>query len=106
MPSRLHAVFKGKMRTYAQWWAGSPDDLGRPEVSPGLGDLSGLPRALMFYGTRDLLAPGCRLLVRRAAAARWDLTAVETPGLIHVYPLLPYLPEARVAFKQTVEFVR
>jgi acetyl esterase/lipase len=24
--------------------------------------------------------------------AGWDLTAVETPGLIHVYPLLPYLP--------------
>jgi acetyl esterase/lipase len=60
----------------------------------------------MFYGTRDLLAPGCRLLVRRAAAAGWDLTAVESPGLIHVYPLLPYLPEARVAFEQTVEFVR
>ena len=99
-------LFKGKMRTYAQWWAGSPDDLGRPEVSPGLGDLSGLPPALMLYGTRDLLAPGCRLLVRRAAAAGWDLTAVETPGLIHVYPLLPYLPEARVAFEQTVEFLR
>ena len=97
-------LFKGKMRTYAQWWAGS-DDLGRPEVSPGLGDLSGLPPALMFYGTRDLLAPGCRLLVRRAAAAGWDLTAVETPGLIHVYPLLPYLPEARAAFVQTVAFL-
>ena len=99
-------LFIGKMRTYAEWWAGSPEDLGRPEVSPGLGDLSGLPRALMFYGTRDLLAPGCRLLVRRAAAAGWDLTAVEMPALIHVYSLLPYLPEAREAFRQTVEFLR
>jgi acetyl esterase/lipase len=99
-------LFKGKMRTYAQWWAGTPEDLGRPEVSPGLGDLSGLPPALMFYGTRDLLAPGCRLLRRRAAEAGWDLTAVEERGLIHVYPLLPYLPEARKAFARTVEFVR
>jgi acetyl esterase/lipase len=99
-------LFKGKMRTYAQWWAGTPEDLGRPEVSPGLGDLSGLPPALMFYGTRDLLAPGCRLLRRRAAEAGWDLTAVEERGLIHVYPLLPYLPEARRAFARTVEFVR
>ncbi len=99
-------LFKGKMRTYAQWWAGRPEDLGRPEVSPGLGDLSGLPPALMFYGTRDLLAPGCRLLRRRAAEAGWDLTAVEERGLIHVYPLLPYLPEARKAFARTVEFVR
>jgi acetyl esterase/lipase len=99
-------LFKGKMRTYAQWWAGTPEDLGRPEVSPGLGDLSGLPPALMFYGTRDLLAPGCRLLRRRAAEAGWDLTAVEERGLIHVYPLLPYLPEARRAFARTVAFVR
>ena len=24
----------GKLQAYAEWWAGSPDDLGRPEVSP------------------------------------------------------------------------
>ena len=46
------------MQAYAEWWAGSPDDLGRPEVSPGLGDLAGLPPALMFFGTRDSLWPG------------------------------------------------
>ena len=28
-------LFLGKLATYAAWWAGSPDDLGRPEVSPG-----------------------------------------------------------------------
>jgi epsilon-lactone hydrolase len=44
--------------------------------------------------------------VRRAAAAGWDLTSVEMPDLIHVYPLLPYLPEARQAFRQTVAFLR
>src|SRR6478735_6846741 len=59
-------LFIGKVHAYAGWWAGTPDDLGRPEVSPGLGDLTGLPPALMFCGTRDLLVPGCRLLVRRA----------------------------------------
>ena len=36
-------LFKGKMRTYALWWAGSPEDLGRPEVSPGLADLPNSP---------------------------------------------------------------
>ena len=86
------AVHRASCTRTPQWWAGSPDDLGRPEVSPALADLAGLPPALMFYGTRDLLAPGCRLLVRRAAEAGWDLTAVETPGLIHVYPLLPLPP--------------
>lgn len=99
-------LFLGKLRAYADWWAGTPEDLGRPEVSPGLADLAGLPPTLMFCGTRDTLAPGCRLLVRRAAAARWPLSYVEVPDLIHVYPLLPFLPEAREARAAMLEFLR
>ena len=79
----------------------APSDLGRPEVSPALGDLAGLPPALMFCGTRDTLMPGCRLLARRAAEAGWDLTYVEEPGLLHVFPILPFIPEARQAWRQT-----
>lgn len=99
-------LFLGKVKAYARWWAGSDADLTRTEVSPALGDLSGLPPALMFSGTRDLLVPGCRLLVRRAAEAGWDLTYVEREGLLHVYPLLPFIPEAREARHQTVAFLR
>ena len=94
-------LFLGKLRAYAEWWAGSADDLARPEVSPALGDLRGLPPALMFCGTRDTLVPGCRLLARR-----WDLTYVEEPGLLHVYPILPFIPEARDAWRRTAEFLR
>ena len=99
-------LFLGKLRGYAEWWAGSADDLGRPEVSPALASLNGLPPALMFCGTRDTLAPGCRLLAARAAASTWELTYVEVPDLIHVYPLLPFVPEARVAWRQTLGFLR
>ena len=60
----------------------------------------------MLYGTRDLLHPGCRLLARRAAEAGWDLTSIEEPDLIHVYGLLPAIPEARRAFGQVVDFLR
>ncbi|MFN8195526.1 MAG: alpha/beta hydrolase [Nocardioidaceae bacterium] len=95
----------GKLHAYARWWAGSEQDLGRPEVSPALADLDGLPPGLLFYGTRDLLAPGCRLLARRAAASTWDLTAVEEADLIHVYSILPTLPEARRALARTLEFL-
>jgi len=99
-------LFIGKMQAYAGWWAGSPEDLDRPEVSPALADLSGLPPALMFFGTRDSLAPGGRLLTRRAEEAGWALTSVEEPGLIHVYPVLPFIPEAGLAWKKTLEFLR
>lgn len=98
-------LFLGKLHAYADWWAGSAEDLGRPEVSPGLAELDGLPPTLMFSGTRDTLAPGCRLLARRAADSAWDLTYVEIPDLIHVFPLLPGLPEARAAWRQTLDFL-
>jgi monoterpene epsilon-lactone hydrolase len=98
-------LFIGKLRAYAEWWAGSVDDLGRPELSPALADLTGLPPALVFCGTRDLLVPGCRLLARRAGEAGWPLTYVEAPGLIHVYPLLPFVPEAAKAWRQTLGFL-
>jgi epsilon-lactone hydrolase len=98
-------LFLGKLHAYAEWWAGSVDDLGRPEVSPALGDLSGLPPALMFCGTRDTLMPGCRLLTRLATEAGWELTYVEVPDLIHVFPMLPFIPEARRAWRQTLEFL-
>lgn len=99
-------LFIGKLRAYASWWAGSEEDLGRPEVSPALADLSGLPPALMFCGTRDTLMPGCRLLASRAREAGWDLTYVEEPDLLHVYPILPLVPEARRAWQQTLDFLR
>lgn len=99
-------LFLGKLGVYAEWWAGGPEDLARPEVSPALADLSGLPPGLLLYGTRDLLAPGCRLLTRRAREAGWDLTVTEEPDLIHVYGLLPGAPEARRAFAQTLTFLR
>ena len=98
-------LFLGKLHAYAGWWAGSPEDLGRPEVSPALADLRGLPPALVFCGTRDTLMPGCRLLARRATEAGWALTYVEVPDLIHVFPLLP-VPEARRAWRQTRAFLR
>ena len=99
-------LFLGKLEAYAEWWAGSVDDLARPEVSPALGDLTSLPPALVFCGTRDTLMPGCRLLERRATEAGWDLTYVEVPDLIHVFPMLPFIPEARRAWRQTLGFLQ
>ena len=92
-----------RLRLFGQWWAGD-DDVTRAEVSPLNGDLTGLPPALMWCGTHDLLQPQCRLLADRAAAQAWDLRYVEEPGLIHVYPILP-VPEARRALAELTDFL-
>jgi acetyl esterase/lipase len=91
-----------KLRAYGEWWGGGqPPD---PDASPLLGDLTRLPRTLLLCGTRDLLVPQARALARRAAEAGADLTYVEEPGLMHVYPLLP-VPEARRAWSQVAAFL-
>lgn len=95
-----------KLLAYARWWAGSPEDLGRTEVSPTLADLNGLPPGLVLAGTRDLLLPGCRLLADRAAASTWDLTYMERPGLVHVFGIMPVIPEAAQAFDYTLKYLR
>lgn len=94
-----------RLDVLARWWAGDPDDLARPEVSPALGDLGDLPPTLMLCGTRDLLMPGCRLLADRGAAVEWPLTYLEAPGLVHVFGLLPGIPEAARAWRHTVDFL-
>lgn len=92
-----------RLRLYAQWWAGG-DDETRPELSPAYGDLTGLPPTLMFCGTLDTLYPQCRELAARGLAQGWELTYVEEPDLLHVYPLLP-IPEARRALETTLDFL-
>ena len=89
---------------YAGYWAGSAADLGRPEVSPGLAAVTGLPPTLMLCGTRDILFPACQELADRAAMRGWECTFVVEQGLMHVYPLLP-IPEAKKAFRQVVDFL-
>ena len=97
-------LFLGKIRLYAQWWAGA-DPLDSPQVSPGLADLTDLPPALMFHGTLDTLAPACRALVTRAEAAGWELTSIEERDLLHVYSIFPLVPESRRALRRILDFL-
>jgi acetyl esterase/lipase len=92
-----------RMRLYAEWWAAGEDQT-RPELSPLYGDLTGLPPTLMFCGTLDTLYPQCRELADRGRTQGWDLTYVEQPDLLHVYPILP-VPEAKQAMATTVAFL-
>ncbi|WP_324194447.1 alpha/beta hydrolase [Nocardia blacklockiae] len=78
----------GGTRVLAANWAGSlPID--DPRVSPLLGDLHGLGPMLVFSGTHDVLNPDAHLLVDKARAAGVDVTFLEQPDAVHVFPLLP-----------------
>ena len=81
-------------------WAGE-DDPASPEISPMFGSFEGLGRVLLFTGTRDILHPQARQLVRRLPST----TIVSERDLVHVYPLLT-IPEAARALSIIENFLR
>jgi monoterpene epsilon-lactone hydrolase len=89
------------LRTWGRWWGGGRD-LENPMVSPLFGDLSLLPPTLMFCGSLDILVADAR---RLAAAAPGKVRYIEALGLMHVYPLMPFFPEARSAWLEIEPFV-
>ncbi len=74
--------------------------LDDPRVSPLFGDFSGLPPMHVFTGSHDVVATDSRQLVERVKAAGGEISYLEAPGMQHVYPVLPLLPEARRAKKK------
>jgi acetyl esterase/lipase len=89
------------LRTWGTWWAG-PRDLQDSMVSPLFGDLTDLPPTLLFAGSADILVADAR---RLAAAAPDRVEYVEESGLMHVYPLIPFFPESRRAWREIERFV-
>jgi acetyl esterase/lipase len=73
-------------------------------ISPLYGDLSVLPRTLLFTGTRDILNPDSLIFAERARAVGVEVELVSEPGMIHVWPLIE-MPEARRARDRIVSFL-
>ena len=88
------------IRHVATAWAGG-DDPASPEISPMFGSFEGLGRVLLFTGTRDILHPQARQLVRRLPSTQ----IVTERDLVHVYPLLP-IAEAARALAIVEDFLR
>jgi len=76
------------------------DDAKRWEVSPIYAadeDVARLPPTTAFIGTHDILHPDVVALGRRAP----NVTVIEAPGLMHVYPLVP-IPEGRAGEAEVI----
>lgn len=78
-------------------WAGNNVQLTDPIVSPIYGDLDHLcERAYIdiFIGTKDLFIVDCQTLAKKM---RGGARLYEYPGIVHVFPIVSFLPEARRA---------
>jgi epsilon-lactone hydrolase len=81
-------------------------DLCDPLLSPALGDLHGLPPALIHVGGEELLRADARQLCERLQRADVDARLEVWAGMWHVFQAYaPYLPEARRSIEELGSFI-
>ncbi|MFK8021932.1 MAG: alpha/beta hydrolase [Pseudomonadales bacterium] len=77
-----------------------------PKASPLCGSFEGLPPLRFHVGSTELLLDSSRLADRKARRQGVDSSVRVWHKMPHVFPLLPYLPEAQQATNQIVEFMQ
>jgi acetyl esterase/lipase len=82
-------------------------DPGSPVVSGVSQDVSGWPPTFVSFGSDEIFRDAIRLFVAHLDAAGVDTTALEEPGMFHVFPILmPWAEGSRRAYRAVGEFVR
>lgn len=88
-----------------QLYAGD-EDPAHHHLSPLNGDLAMLPPILLQVGTHEIFLPDIRLFREKASRAGVDVTYTEAPKMFHVYTaIFPFIPEAKEAVREVVEFL-
>jgi len=80
-------------------------DPADPRLSPIHGDLTRLPRTLLFAGTRDIMLADCRAFRDLATQAGTMIDYAEISGAIHAGTARPGFPEATRAMARTAAFL-
>jgi len=91
-------------RAGATWYA-KDIPLRDARISPLFGSLRHLPATQVFVGTNDILLPDVRLFHERAVAEGVKIEYHEGASMIHCWPLVPFVPEAKAARRKMVRFI-
>lgn len=92
------------LKVYGEAWAKGTSTKD-PIVSPLYGDMHGLPTTGLWVGTWEVLFKDCMTLCDklRATGVKVDLHIGEKMG--HVFPLYPWMREAKQAKEEIMEFI-
>jgi monoterpene epsilon-lactone hydrolase len=89
---------------YVAYYAGD-NDVMSPLISPLYADLQGLPPLLIQVGTEEILLDDATRVADRARAAGAPVNLEIWDEMVHVFQLIPFLPEAKKAVAQIAVFV-
>lgn len=96
------SMTREQLQFFAQSYTEDPTD---PLVSPLFGDLSGLPRSLLFVGGDEVMLSDAEDLYEKLRAAGCDSRLIVGPELWHAY-ILYSLKERRCDMEEIVAFAR
>jgi acetyl esterase/lipase len=74
-------------------------------ISPIFANLEGLPPLLIHVGSDEILLDEAVGFHEKAISAGVDSQLKIWPGLFHVFPIVPFLPEAKASLKQIAAFI-
>jgi len=78
-------------------------DLKDPIISPIYGSFSGFPKTTLFVASHDIMYPDQQLAIQKMKTEITDFEVIEGKEMPHIWPLLPIMKEAKIAFKQILE---
>lgn len=91
------------LRTSGEQYAAA--DLRNPLASPLYGELNDLPPLLLQVGTREILLSDSTRFAEKARDAGVAVTLEVEEGLVHVWQMLPGVPEAETAVERIGAFI-
>jgi acetyl esterase/lipase len=94
------------IRSVHRWgkaYAGN-ESLRHPQISPIYADLTGLPPLLIQVSTSELLLDDAVRLHEKAVSSGVDSTLEKWNGLVHVWQVHTFLPEAKKAISNIAAF--
>lgn len=86
-------------------WYLAGQEPSTPLISPVHADLRGLPRMLIFAGSRELLLDDAVGLAARCRESGVEVSLKVWPGLIHTFEQMTFLPESHRALAQVEAFL-
>lgn len=90
------ALSPWRLRIMGEMWAGGPDNMSHPYVSPIFGDPTGVAPITLLTGTREVLYPDAIRFHQTLDQRRIPHSTYVFNGMPHVFPAFP-IPEAKVA---------
>ena len=88
---------------YARYYAGE-HDVRSPLISPLYADLRGLPPLLIQVGADEILLDDATRCAEKAREAGVDVTLEIWDEMFHVFPLVPFIREAKEAVEHITGF--